>query len=88
LHVNKTNKADDMQENSFWPLTSTIEENGYAGLEIIPRWATTIYFNCDTPECTTAEWIATSAGKGGFNDLLDNAVNVNVRHLLGLHQDP
>ncbi|CRK16891.1 hypothetical protein BN1708_017523, partial [Verticillium longisporum] len=39
-------------------------------------------------ECTTREWIETSAGKGDFNSLLDNARAENTRHLLGLHADP
>lgn len=75
-------------ENEFWPLITNVASNGYAGLEIIPRWATTIYYNCDTPECTTQEWIDTSGGSGDFNSLLDNARATVSRHLLGLHQDP
>lgn len=75
-------------EDDFWPLISTTSANGYDGLIIVPRWATTIYYNCDLPECTTQEWIDTSAGAGDFNDLLDNARRVNIQHLLALHQDP
>ncbi|KAI7362518.1 hypothetical protein KC354_g7211 [Hortaea werneckii] len=75
-------------ENEFWPLISNVASNGYAGLQIIPRWATTIYYNCDLPECTTQEWIDTSGGSGDFNALLDNARLTASRHLLGLHHDP
>ncbi|KAG7105534.1 Endoribonuclease YSH1 like protein [Verticillium longisporum] len=75
-------------KNEYWPLISNVADNGYDGLLIIPRYATTIYFNCDTAECTTREWIETSAGKGDFNSLLDNARAENTRHLLGLHADP
>ncbi|KAJ9652490.1 hypothetical protein H2201_009218, partial [Coniosporium apollinis] len=75
-------------ESSFWPLTSTVAGNGYAGLNIIPRWATTIYYNCDTPDCTLQEWIDTSGGSGDFQNLLRDARAVNTRHLLGLHWDP
>ncbi|KAH6612971.1 hypothetical protein C7974DRAFT_322017 [Boeremia exigua] len=75
-------------ENEFWPLISNVPSNGYAGLLIIPRWATTIYYNCDLAECTTQEWINTSGGSGDFNTLLENARVTNTRHLLGLHQDP
>jgi len=32
-------------ENVNWPLTTTVEANGYAGFLIIPRWATRIYYN-------------------------------------------
>ncbi|CAD0114117.1 unnamed protein product [Aureobasidium uvarum] len=76
------------QQNEFWPLMSTVASNGYDGLLIIPRWATTIFFNCDLPDCTTAEWVATSGGKGGFTQLLADALTTNVRHLMGLHHDP
>ncbi|KAJ9646456.1 hypothetical protein H2201_001415 [Coniosporium apollinis] len=75
-------------QSSFWPLTSTVANNGYAGLNIIPRWATTIYYNCDTPDCTLQEWIDTSGGSGDFQNLLRDARAVNTRHLLGLHWDP
>ncbi|KAI4849893.1 hypothetical protein E4T44_03067 [Aureobasidium sp. EXF-8845] len=76
------------QQNEFWPLISTVAANGYDGLEIIPRWATTVFFNCDLPACTTAEWVQTSGGKGNFTDLLNDARTNNVRHLMGLHHDP
>jgi hypothetical protein len=33
------------------------------------------------------EWIATSAGKGNYNDMLELETRTNVRHLLGLHHD-
>ncbi|QDS77798.1 hypothetical protein FKW77_005623 [Venturia effusa] len=75
-------------ENEFWPLITTVARNGYDGLLIIPRWATTIFFNCDLPACTTLEWVDTSGGKGDFNALLVDAKETNTRHLLGLHHDP
>ncbi|KAF2089035.1 putative extracellular serine-rich protein [Saccharata proteae CBS 121410] len=75
-------------ENPFWPYITTNESNGYAGFQVTPRWATTIYYNCDLPDCTLQEWIATSAGSGDFQNLLDNARQVNTQHLLDLRQDP
>jgi len=75
-------------EHEHWPLISTVAGNGYAGFQITPRWATTIYYNCDLPACTVAEWIATSAGAGDIQALLANAVEVNTKHLLSLHHDP
>ncbi|KAL6353722.1 hypothetical protein LRP88_12713 [Fusarium phalaenopsidis] len=74
--------------SKFWPLISTVEGNGYDGLVIVPRFATTIYYNCDTAECTTKEWIDTSGGSGDFTNLLDNARTENTRYLLGLQADP
>lgn len=75
-------------DSPFWPLVSTVAANGYAGLYIIPRYATTIYYNCDKPACTLQEWIDTSAGSGDFNNLLKDARITNTRYLLGLQADP
>lgn len=69
-------------------MISTVANNGYAGLVIVPRWATTIYFNCDLPACDLAEWQVISGGSGQIQDLLADAVLTNTRHLLGLHWDP
>jgi hypothetical protein len=33
------------QVNEMWPLISTVGANGYAGVQINPRWATNIYYN-------------------------------------------
>ncbi|KAK4460743.1 hypothetical protein QBC42DRAFT_180254 [Cladorrhinum samala] len=74
--------------NPFYALTTTVAGNGYAGLVVIPRWATTIYYNCDTADCTLQEWIDTSGGSGDFNNLLKDAKLVNTRYLLGLMHDP
>ncbi|KAK3384072.1 hypothetical protein B0T24DRAFT_72677 [Lasiosphaeria ovina] len=72
----------------FWPLPTTVEANGGVGINIIPRWATTIYYNCYSQSCTLQEWINTSGGSGTFTTLLDDARAVNTRYLLGLHPDP
>lgn len=75
-------------QSKYYPLTSTVDNNGYAGLTIVPRYSTTIYYNCDTPECTTKEWIDTSAGKGNFTDLLALTKADNTRYLFSLQADP
>ena len=33
------------QQNEFWPVITTVEENGYDGVQITPRWSTNIYYN-------------------------------------------
>ncbi|KAH7143658.1 hypothetical protein EDB81DRAFT_652594 [Dactylonectria macrodidyma] len=75
-------------QSVYWPLISTVADNGYAGLTIVPRFSTAIYYNCDTAECTTREWIATSAGSGNYSNLLANSKSTNVRNLLSLQADP
>jgi hypothetical protein len=32
--------------NEYWPLMSNVTENGYEGLTIMPRWSTTIFYDC------------------------------------------
>jgi len=75
------------KDNEYWPLISTVAGNGYDGLTILPRWATPIYFNCDTAACTLAEWIATAAGTGDFSNLLTFTKAISSRALLSLRQD-
>ncbi|KAJ5680602.1 hypothetical protein N7536_011741 [Penicillium majusculum] len=75
------------KENDMWPLFTTVAANGFDGMQVNPRWASRIYYNCDTPACTVAEWIATSAGSGTFQDLLDIEKAETMRHLFGLFHD-
>jgi hypothetical protein len=75
-------------QNQHWPLITNVANNGYAGLVVIPRYATHIYYNCDTPECDVQEWIDTSAGAGNFTNLLDTVRDMNTRYLFGLRHDP
>ncbi|KAG4029800.1 hypothetical protein MFRU_014g00990 [Monilinia fructicola] len=73
--------------NEHWPLITTVAANGFDGIQIIPRYATRIYYNCDLPDCTVLEWINTSAGSGDINALLEVEKETTTRHLLGLHHD-
>lgn len=75
-------------QNKYWPLASTAAVNGRDGITIIPRFATTIYYNCDKADCTVQEWKDTSAGQGDFTSLLNDARTTNTRYLLGLQADP
>lgn len=62
----------------MWPLVTTMSENGFDGIIIVPRWATNIYYNCNLPECTLLEWINTSTGSGNFDTLLANEVSKRI----------
>jgi len=86
--VGDNTRAPLRNANPFWPLTTNVADNGYAGLKVIPRWATTIYYNCAFQNCTLKEWIDTSGGSGDFNNLLVDARATNTRYLLGLRPDP
>ncbi|KAB8077566.1 hypothetical protein BDV29DRAFT_168092 [Aspergillus leporis] len=75
------------QQNGMWPYFTNYASDGFDGMQVNPRWATRIYYNCDTPACTVQEWIDTSAGSGDFNALLQTEKADTMRHLFGLHRD-
>ncbi|KAI9733677.1 MAG: hypothetical protein M1834_003279 [Cirrosporium novae-zelandiae] len=75
-------------QNGNWPYITTVAANGYDGYQVTPRWATAIYYNCDLPNCTYTEWVATSAGSGGFENLMAIEKTTNTRHLLSLSHAP
>jgi hypothetical protein len=75
------------QQNDMWPYITEEDANGFAGIQVNGRWPTRIYYNCDTANCTTQEWIDTSAGVGGFDDLLAAEKADTMRYLAGLYHD-
>lgn len=75
------------QQNDMWPYITQEEADGFAGIQVNGRWPTRIYFNCDNSNCTTQEWIDTSAGVGNFNDLLAAEKADSIRYLAGLYHD-
>ncbi|KAG9231452.1 hypothetical protein BJ875DRAFT_382932 [Amylocarpus encephaloides] len=74
-------------QSEHWALITNVADNGYAGIQVTPRWPTNIYYNCDLPDCTTQEWIDFSAGWGTFADLLNYEKGVTSRYLYGLRHD-
>ncbi|KAH7311094.1 hypothetical protein BKA65DRAFT_601113 [Rhexocercosporidium sp. MPI-PUGE-AT-0058] len=74
--------------NEHWPLITTVASSNFAGVYITPRWASNIYYNCDTTACDVAEWIAIAQGSGTITDLLTLESSTNTRHLFSLHHDP
>jgi hypothetical protein len=74
-------------QNRMWPYFTNVASDGFDGIQVNPRWATRIYYNCDTPACTTQEWIDTSAGAGDFNNLLAVERTETIRHLFALARD-
>lgn len=81
------------QENSMWPYFTSAERDGFSGMQVNPRWATRIYYNCNTPKCTVDEWIDTSSGNGDFGNgdfdsLLASEKSETMRHMFGLSHSP
>lgn len=75
-------------QNPMWPYFTVMPADGFDGMQVNPRWATRIYYNCDTISCTTQEWIDTSGSSGTFADLLAAEKVDTMRHLFGLRHDP
>jgi len=78
------------RQNLFWPLDSIPSTTSRQSVLIVPRWATTIFYNCDTTQCDLHEWARTRPNPDTltFNDLLAEVKVVAVRNLLALHHDP
>lgn len=46
----------ELQVNEHWPLISTVKSNGFAGIQITPRWASNIYYNVSSePPCIVVD---------------------------------
>lgn len=72
----------------YWPAISSVAINGYDGLVISPRFATFIYYNCDTFDCDVAEWHALTGATGTYQDMLLLSKNENTNYLFNLMADP
>ncbi|KAH7123530.1 hypothetical protein B0J11DRAFT_606326, partial [Dendryphion nanum] len=76
------------RKSDFHPIVTNVKENGYAGAYIIGRFGTSIYYNCDLPECVNKEWKAIAKGSGNFLSQLQYEAGVNSNYLVGLRWDP
>ncbi|CAM9095540.1 unnamed protein product [Ectocarpus sp. 6 AP-2014] len=43
------------EDNQFHSIYSTVANNGYDGIQIVPRFATYVYFNCVSGDCLVKE---------------------------------
>lgn len=77
-------------QNDMYPYITTFAADGFDGFQVNPRWATRIYYNCDTADCTASEWVDTSSPRpnpGDFATLLATEKSDTMRHLFGLYRD-
>lgn len=75
--------------NLHWPLISTVAANGFAGMQITPRWPTYIFFDASDIAEDVQEWQWLVGGTTTtIYDLLWNEGVTNVNYLLSLYQDP
>lgn len=76
------------RKSEFHPIVTNVKENGYDGAYIIGRYGSSIYYNCDTPDCDNTEWKAIAGGSGDFSAQLEYEKSVNAKYLIGLRWDP
>jgi len=74
-------------QNTMWPIISNMAEYGFEGFNIIPRWPSRIYYNCDTPRCTLQEWTETGNGNGDFVNLMNEERKDVMRYFFGLYRE-
>ncbi|KAF2873687.1 putative extracellular serine-rich protein [Massariosphaeria phaeospora] len=80
------NRVD--RKSDFHPFITNVKENGYDGVVVIGRYGSSIYYNCDLPECVNKEWKAIAQGQGDFSAQLEYERSVNTKYLIGLRWDP
>ncbi|KAF1966744.1 hypothetical protein BU23DRAFT_584283 [Bimuria novae-zelandiae CBS 107.79] len=76
------------RKSDYHPIVSNVKENGYAGVYIVGWYGSTVYYNCDTPDCDNKEWKAIAGGSGDFSAQLEYEKSVNTKYLLALRWDP
>lgn len=75
------------QQNTMWPYITNTGTDGFDGMTVVPRWPLRIYWDCDTPACTLAEWTDTDNGSGDFAYLMTQEKNDHMRYYFGLYRD-
>lgn len=75
--------------NFHWPLITTVAANGFAGMQVTPRWPTYIFFDASDIAEDVQEWQWLVGGTTTtIYDLLWKEGVTNVNYLLSLYQDP
>ncbi|CAM9819067.1 unnamed protein product, partial [Scytosiphon promiscuus] len=54
-NTNPTTVSLINEDNQFHSLTTTVGTNGFSDMQIVPRFATNVYFNCVTGKCLVDE---------------------------------
>ncbi|KAJ3006452.1 UNVERIFIED_CONTAM: hypothetical protein HDU68_004059, partial [Siphonaria sp. JEL0065] len=72
----------------WWPMTTTVAENGYAGFTLIPRQSLNIYFNTTNPTYNTQLYNNIYKTNHTFNYLMEMEVSRNMRTLALLSWQP
>ncbi|KAJ3026785.1 UNVERIFIED_CONTAM: hypothetical protein HDU68_005089 [Siphonaria sp. JEL0065] len=72
----------------WWPMTTTVENNGYAGFTVIPRQSVNIYFNTTNQAYNTILYNKIYNTTKTFADIMANEVSRNMRTLPLLSWQP
>jgi hypothetical protein len=84
--ITRTNINNDT--NVHWPFITSLQSSNFAGFTIIPRAATSIFFNCSTPEQNTKLFNAIQVGLNfNFQDILKAEMDRALYKLMQLHWD-
>ncbi|KAL5117037.1 hypothetical protein ACEQ8H_004996 [Pleosporales sp. CAS-2024a] len=75
------------QDNVMWPYITSSASDGFDGFTVVPRWPLRIYYNCDSPACTLAQWKDTASGTGDFANLMLQEKKDIMRYYFGLYHD-
>ncbi|KAJ3317490.1 hypothetical protein HDU76_001160, partial [Blyttiomyces sp. JEL0837] len=74
--------------NYYWPMITSIASSNFAGMIVIPRSATRIYYNCSTTQEDAFLHNALYPGQGAtFQSILQQEVDRVIYKLFALHQD-
>lgn len=74
--------------SKYWPLATTMADNGATGLWIIPRMATEMNYNCASSQCVVKQYKDFGGKATNFQGILDIARATNVNYLMNLQADP
>ncbi|KAJ3012907.1 UNVERIFIED_CONTAM: hypothetical protein HDU68_000966, partial [Siphonaria sp. JEL0065] len=82
------NKTVDANRPLWWPLTTTVANNNFAGFTVIPRQSLAIYFNATNANYNAQLYNNIYGTKKTFADVLVAEVDRNMRTLAFLSWNP
>ncbi|KAJ3026609.1 UNVERIFIED_CONTAM: hypothetical protein HDU68_005389 [Siphonaria sp. JEL0065] len=72
----------------YWPLFTTVDDNGFDGIVVVPRQSASIYFNSTNQEYNTILYNNIYGDASTFSDIMSREVKRNLRNLALLSWQP
>ncbi|KAJ3017483.1 UNVERIFIED_CONTAM: hypothetical protein HDU68_011669 [Siphonaria sp. JEL0065] len=82
------NKTLNTERPLWWPLTTTVADNGFDGVTVIPRQALNIYFNTTNPSYNAKLYNNIYNTSYTFDDIIGFEIKRNLRTLALLNWAP